>query len=74
MQMLSLSKLQKIVGGCRKMPGILYPENSDFARRSKAIAWQAAVESATGVSQLALQVNISLLKQFVALVYSDHSI
>ncbi|KAJ6299500.1 hypothetical protein OIU76_020464 [Salix suchowensis] len=43
--------------GCMKMPGILYPENSDFAKRSKHVAWQAAVESSTTVEQLALLVR-----------------
>lgn len=44
-------------GGCRKIPGILYPENSDFARRSRYVAWQAAVEMSTSAEQLALQVR-----------------
>ncbi|KAK4786056.1 hypothetical protein SAY86_002745 [Trapa natans] len=44
-------------GGCKKIPGILYPENSDSARRSKSLAWQAAVESSTSLSQLALLVR-----------------
>nr|XP_029151590.1 DDT domain-containing protein PTM isoform X1 [Arachis hypogaea] len=44
-------------GGCSKIPGILYPENSDFARRSKCIAWRAAVEMSTSVEQLAVQVR-----------------
>lgn len=42
--------------GCVKIPGILYPENSDFAKRSKYVSWRAAVESSTTVEQLALQV------------------
>ncbi|RDY00551.1 DDT domain-containing protein PTM, partial [Mucuna pruriens] len=44
-------------GGCRKIPGILYPENSDFARRSRYVAWRAAVEMSTSAEQLALQVR-----------------
>ncbi|KHN05492.1 Nucleosome-remodeling factor subunit BPTF [Glycine soja] len=44
-------------GGCRKIPGILYPENSDFARRSRFVAWRAAVEMSTSAEQLALQVR-----------------
>ncbi|KAL9458652.1 hypothetical protein AB3S75_007506 [Citrus x aurantiifolia] len=43
--------------GCMKIPGILYPENSDFARRSRNVAWRAAVESSTSVEQLAIQVR-----------------
>ncbi|KAI9402335.1 hypothetical protein POPTR_001G254300v4 [Populus trichocarpa] len=43
--------------GCMKIPGILYPENSDFAKRSKHVAWQAAVGSSTTAEQLALQVR-----------------
>ncbi|KAJ8751271.1 hypothetical protein K2173_016452 [Erythroxylum novogranatense] len=43
--------------GCTKIPGILYPENSDFARRTKNLTWRAAVESLKNVEQLALQVR-----------------
>ncbi|KAJ1420637.1 Zinc finger, PHD-type [Sesbania bispinosa] len=43
--------------GCTKIPGILYPENSDFARRNRYVAWRAAVEMSTSVEQLALQVR-----------------
>ncbi|WCJ36843.1 DNA binding zinc ion binding DNA binding [Euphorbia peplus] len=43
--------------GCMKIPGILYPENSDFAKRNKYIAWRAAVESSRTAEQLALQVR-----------------
>ncbi|XP_047159025.1 DDT domain-containing protein PTM isoform X2 [Vigna umbellata] len=42
-------------GGCKKIPGILYLENSDFARRSRFVAWRAAVEMSTSAEQLALQ-------------------
>ncbi|KAK3005003.1 hypothetical protein RJ639_016120, partial [Escallonia herrerae] len=44
-------------GGCRKIPGILYPESSEFAKRSKFVAWQASVEASRSVEQLALQVR-----------------
>ncbi|KAJ4845960.1 hypothetical protein Tsubulata_000757 [Turnera subulata] len=44
-------------GGCVKIPDILYPENSDFAKRSKFVAWRAAVESSKTAEQLALQVR-----------------
>ncbi|KOM51112.1 hypothetical protein LR48_Vigan08g193900 [Vigna angularis] len=44
-------------GGCKKIPGILYLENSDFARRSRFVAWRAAVEMSTSAEQLALQVR-----------------
>lgn len=47
-----------------KIPGILYPENSDFAKRSKHVAWQAAVESSTTVEQLALLVWCSFFISF----------
>ncbi|KAG4191884.1 hypothetical protein ERO13_A07G122450v2 [Gossypium hirsutum] len=43
-------------GGGKKIPGILYPESSDFAKRSRSIAWRAAVESSTSIEQLAFQV------------------
>ncbi|CAI8593494.1 unnamed protein product [Vicia faba] len=41
--------------GFRKIPGILYPENSDFAKRSRCVSWRAVVEMSTSVDQLALQ-------------------
>lgn len=44
-------------GGGKKIDGILYPENSDFPKRSKALAWRASVESASTVEHLALQVR-----------------
>ncbi|XP_024027304.1 DDT domain-containing protein PTM isoform X2 [Morus notabilis] len=44
-------------GGCTKIPGILYPENSEYAKRSKYVAWQAAVETSTSAEQLAFQVR-----------------
>ncbi|PON42193.1 Autoimmune regulator [Parasponia andersonii] len=44
-------------GGCTKIPGILYPENSEYAKRSKYVVWQAAVETSTSAEQLAFQVR-----------------
>ncbi|KAA3458919.1 DDT domain-containing protein PTM-like isoform X1 [Gossypium australe] len=44
-------------GGGKKIPGIFYPESSDFAKRSRSIAWRAAVESSTSIAQLAFQVR-----------------
>ncbi|KAG9443638.1 hypothetical protein H6P81_014978 [Aristolochia fimbriata] len=44
-------------GGCRKIPGIFYPDGSDFARRCKSVAWRASVEMSTSVAQLAYQVR-----------------
>ncbi|XP_040363122.1 DDT domain-containing protein PTM [Rosa chinensis] len=44
-------------GGCTKIMGILYPENSEYAKRSKYIAWRATVEMSTSAEQLALQVR-----------------
>ncbi|XWS52571.1 hypothetical protein CRYUN_Cryun11dG0082300 [Craigia yunnanensis] len=51
-----VSKAARQAGG-KKIPGILYPETSDFAKRSKSVAWRAAVESSTSVEQLAFQVR-----------------
>lgn len=48
-----------------KIPGILYPENSDFARRSRTVAWRAAVESSTSVEQLAIQVRSHIFLPFI---------
>ncbi|GMI89092.1 DDT-PHD PROTEIN3 [Hibiscus trionum] len=44
-------------GGGKKIPDILYPESSDFSKRSKSVAWRAAVDSSTNVEQLAFQVR-----------------
>ncbi|KAL2485484.1 DNA binding zinc ion binding DNA binding [Abeliophyllum distichum] len=44
-------------GGCKKIPGILYPDSGEFAKRSKYIAWRASVETSRSVEQLALQVR-----------------
>nr|CAB3455231.1 unnamed protein product [Digitaria exilis] len=43
--------------GRRKIPTILYTDGSQFARRFKYIAWQAAVEMAENVAQLILQIK-----------------
>ncbi|KAL6657424.1 hypothetical protein ACP70R_005204 [Stipagrostis hirtigluma subsp. patula] len=43
--------------GRRKIPTILYPDGSQFARRFKYIAWRAAVEMAENVAQLILQIK-----------------
>ncbi|KAI3814186.1 hypothetical protein L1987_18934 [Smallanthus sonchifolius] len=44
-------------GGGKKIDGILYPENSDFPKRSKALVWRASVQSAVNVEQLAFQIR-----------------
>ncbi|KAK9032618.1 hypothetical protein V6N11_056877 [Hibiscus sabdariffa] len=44
-------------GGGKKILGILYPESSEFSKRSKSVAWRAAVESSTNIEQLAFQVR-----------------
>ncbi|KAL9250039.1 DDT domain-containing protein [Drosera capensis] len=44
-------------GGCVKIPGILYPDGAEHAKRSKHVVWRAAVETSTSVEQLALQVR-----------------
>jgi hypothetical protein len=49
-----------VSAGRKKIPTIVYPEGSQFARRLKYIAWRAAVEMAQNVSQLILQVISSL--------------
>lgn len=43
--------------GCKKIPGILYPDGSEFPTRSKCVAWRADVESSRSVEQLALHVK-----------------
>ncbi|KAL6563881.1 hypothetical protein OROHE_005121 [Orobanche hederae] len=44
-------------GGGKKIPGILYPESGEYAKRTKYATWRAAVETSTSVEQLALQVR-----------------
>lgn len=53
----SLARKAARQGGCKKIPDMLYPDNSDFAKRNKCIAWRAAVETSRTVEQLALQVR-----------------
>ncbi|KAH1130429.1 hypothetical protein J1N35_001807 [Gossypium stocksii] len=47
---LLVSKAARQAGG-KKIPGILYPESSDLAKRSKSVAWRAVVESSTSVKK-----------------------
>ncbi|CAF1697206.1 hypothetical protein HID58_050546 [Brassica napus] len=44
-------------GGSMSIPGILYPENSEPAKRSRRVAWEAAVDSSTTTEQLGFQVR-----------------
>ncbi|KAF8397829.1 hypothetical protein HHK36_016754 [Tetracentron sinense] len=44
-------------GGSRKISGIFYTEGSDIPKRSRRLAWRAAVEMSKNASQLALQVR-----------------
>ncbi|KAH9321819.1 hypothetical protein KI387_016458 [Taxus chinensis] len=44
-------------GGLKRIPGVSYAEGSDMPRRSRHYVWRAAVEKATSVSQLAIQVR-----------------
>lgn len=53
----SLARKAARQGGCKKIPDMLYPDSSDYAKRSKCLAWRAAVETSRTVEQLALQVR-----------------
>uniref|UniRef100_A0A1J3EK14 Nucleosome-remodeling factor subunit BPTF n=1 Tax=Noccaea caerulescens TaxID=107243 RepID=A0A1J3EK14_NOCCA len=44
-------------GGSMNISGILYPENSEPAKRSRRVAWEAAVGSSTTSEQLGFQVR-----------------
>ncbi|CAN8256530.1 unnamed protein product [Cochlearia groenlandica] len=44
-------------GGSINVPGILYPENSESAKRSRRVAWEADVESSTTSELLGFQVR-----------------
>ncbi|XP_057795298.1 DDT domain-containing protein PTM-like [Salvia miltiorrhiza] len=43
--------------GRNKIQGISYPDSGDYAKRTKCIAWKAAVHALKTVEQLALQVR-----------------
>ncbi|XP_043724576.1 DDT domain-containing protein PTM-like [Telopea speciosissima] len=43
--------------GCKKIAGIHYADGSELAKRSRYIAWRAALEMSTSVPQLALLVR-----------------
>lgn len=43
--------------GCKKIPGVLYPDSSEFAKRSKYAAWRASVETSVSAEQLAVLVR-----------------
>ncbi|KAF3794718.1 DDT domain-containing protein [Nymphaea thermarum] len=43
--------------GCKRIPGILYPEALDFAKRPKNLAWRASVELSLTATDLGLQVR-----------------
>ncbi|XP_020578948.1 DDT domain-containing protein PTM-like isoform X2 [Phalaenopsis equestris] len=53
----SLAKKAARQAGRRRIPGISYHECSAYRRRSRQVAWRAAVESSKCTSQLALQVR-----------------
>lgn len=44
------------LGGSRKISSISYTDGSEIPKRSKQLAWRAAVEMSKNASQLALQV------------------
>lgn len=47
--------------GCRKIRGISYPDGLEFAKRSKNIAWRAAVEMSETIAQFIFLASICLL-------------
>ncbi|KAJ8551332.1 hypothetical protein K7X08_000702 [Anisodus acutangulus] len=53
----SLARKAARQGGGKKIPDMLYTDGSDFAKRSRCIAWRAAVETSRTAEQLALQVR-----------------
>ncbi|KAL7173835.1 hypothetical protein ACSBR2_033155 [Camellia fascicularis] len=53
----SLVKKAARQGGCRKIPGIYYAEDSEIPKRSRQFIWRAAVEMSKNASQLAVQVR-----------------
>lgn len=53
----SLVKRAARQGGLRKIPGVHYYHGTEIHRRSRQLAWRAAVEMSKNASQLALQVR-----------------
>ncbi|XP_048140622.1 DDT domain-containing protein PTM isoform X3 [Rhodamnia argentea] len=53
----SLVKKAARQGGSRKIPGVHYYYGTEIPRRSRQLAWRAAVEMSKNASQLALQVR-----------------
>ncbi|KAF7850519.1 hypothetical protein BT93_L5436 [Corymbia citriodora subsp. variegata] len=53
----SLVKRAARQGGLRKIPGVHYYYGTEIPRRSRQLAWRAAVETSKSASQLALQVR-----------------
>ncbi|KAG6409957.1 hypothetical protein SASPL_128001 [Salvia splendens] len=49
-----------IAGGCKKIDGVSYPDGGDYAKRTKCLAWSAALEASKTVEQLALQACVRL--------------
>ena len=47
--------------GCRKIPGISYPDGLEFAKRSKYVAWRAAVEMSETIAQFIFLASICLV-------------
>lgn len=45
-------------GGCKKISHVFYPDGSELARRSKFVAWRAAVEMSKTVAQLTFLVIV----------------
>lgn len=45
-----------LLGGSRKISSIFYTDGSEIPKRSRQLAWRAAVEMSNNASQLALQV------------------
>ncbi|CAN0916628.1 DDT domain-containing protein PTM [Linum grandiflorum] len=53
------SMMKKVArqGGSRKISGLCYTDDSEIPRRTRQLAWRAAVEECKNLSQLALQVR-----------------
>ncbi|CAK9150506.1 unnamed protein product [Ilex paraguariensis] len=62
-------------GGCRKITGIVYADDSEIPKRSRQLVWRAAVELSRTASQLALQVRyLDLHLRWSDLVRPEHNL
>lgn len=71
---LNLIQVSNSAAGCIKVPGVSYPDGSDFAKISKHIAWRASVQMSTSAAQLALHVLTFYIVHYLLLCLTSNSV